>query len=53
MFYKCVLPLTPVESNKVIYEGIFILDFVILARTFSFATCVFVMVFVPSPGVLC
>lgn len=26
MFYKCALLLTPVESKKVIYEGIFILD---------------------------
>lgn len=52
MFYKCVLPLTPVESNRVIYEAIFILDFVILTRTFSFATCLFAMVFVLSSGVL-
>lgn len=52
MFDKRVLPLTLVESNQVNYEGILLLDFVILTRTFSFAMCFFAGVFVLSSWVL-
>jgi len=48
MFYKCVLSLTPVESNKMICEGVFILDCVILIGAFSFVMCLFGNGFCPE-----